>query len=55
MVGPAPTITYTTREEHQLETRVADYVDERGRILMVTDPSKSGKTVLLRRTLPDAV
>jgi hypothetical protein len=55
VVGPAPTITYTPREESQLETRVADYVEERGRILVVTGPSKSGKTVLLRRTLPDAV
>lgn len=55
VVGPAPTITYMPREEHQLETRVTDYVEERGRILLVTGPSKSGKTVLLRRTLPDAV
>jgi hypothetical protein len=55
VVGSAPTITYARREEHLLEDRVADYVEERGRILVVTGPSKSGKTVLLTRTLSDAV
>jgi hypothetical protein len=55
VVGRSPTVTYNGREERELEAHVVDYIEERGRILMVTGPSKSGKTVLLRRMLPHAV
>lgn len=55
VVGQEPTVTYSARDAKRFETTVADYLDERGRILVVTGPSKSGKTVLLRKTVPDAI
>jgi hypothetical protein len=55
VVGKEPTITYSPRETKQFETILGDYLEERGRILVVTGPSKSGKTVLLRKNVPDAI
>lgn len=55
VVGGEPTVTYSPREERQFETILADYLEERGRVLVVTGPSKSGKTVLLRRAVPDGI
>lgn len=54
-VGKEPTVTYSPRDEKRLEAIVGDYLEERGRVLVVTGPSKSGKTVLLRRTVPGAI
>jgi hypothetical protein len=55
VVGGDPTVTYSPREERQFELILSDYLEERGRVLVVTGPSKSGKTVLLRRAIPEGV
>jgi hypothetical protein len=53
--GGMPTITYNPREDLQLEQKVLDYTDERHRILSLSGPTKSGKTVLLRSVLQSPV
>jgi len=53
--GGLPTVTYNPRSELKLEQRVRDYLDERHRILSVSGPTKTGKTVLLRSILRDAI
>ncbi len=55
VVGKDPTITYSPREDRHFEERLRDYIEERGRVLVITGPSKSGKTVLLRHTIDRAV
>lgn len=50
--GGRPTVTYNPRSELGLEAHVADYLDERGRILSVSGSTKTGKTVLLKSALP---
>lgn len=55
VVGKQPTITYSAREGNRFELILGDYLEERGRVLVVTGPSKSGKTVLLRHSIPDAI
>lgn len=49
--GGLPTVTYNPRTELRLEERLRDYLDERHRILSLSGPTKSGKTVLLRAIL----
>lgn len=51
--GGRPTITYNPRAEQRLEETVRDYLDERFRILSISGPTKTGKTVLLRNALPE--
>lgn len=46
--GGFPEHSYIARDSRALEERVADYLDERYRILSVSGPTKAGKTVLLR-------
>lgn len=53
--GGSPTITYNPRSDLQLEAAVQEYLMERHKILSVSGPTKSGKTVLLRNTVPDAI
>lgn len=54
--GGRPTITYVPRSELNLEDRVRDYLDERHKVLSVSGPTKTGKTVLLRSAVPgDAI
>lgn len=48
-------MTYNPRDELGLEQKVRDYLDERHRILSLSGPTKSGKTVLLRSIVPDAI
>jgi hypothetical protein len=55
VVGKEPTVTYSAREAKQFELTLSDYLEERGRVLAVTGPSKSGKTVLLRKTVPNGL
>ncbi len=55
VVGGQPTITYNPRPEQGLRGRFEDYLEERGRILFLTGPTKAGKTVLVREVLPKAV
>jgi hypothetical protein len=49
--GGQPTVTYNPRTELGLESKVRDYLSERGKILSVAGPTKTGKTVLLRNIL----
>jgi hypothetical protein len=51
--GGLPTVTYVPRSSLGLEAIVRDYLDERHRILSLSGPTKSGKTVLLRSILAD--
>lgn len=51
VAGGLPTVTYVRRAELGLEERVRAYLDERHRILSLSGPTKSGKTVLLRAIL----
>lgn len=53
--GGLPTVTYNPRDELGLEEKVRDYLDERHRILSLSGPTKSGKTVLLRSIVSDAI
>lgn len=55
VVGGQPTVTYNARPIQDANQRLRDYLDERGRILCITGPTKSGKTVLARQALPHAV
>jgi hypothetical protein len=53
--GGFPQITYVPREELQLETHVRDYLDERHKVLSLSGPTKSGKTVLIRRVAENPI
>lgn len=55
VAGGQPTITYNPRSELGLEEQVRDYIDEKHRILSVSGPTKSGKTVLLSSLLENAL
>ena len=48
-------MTYNPRADLRLEDRLRDYLDERHKILSVSGPTKSGKTVLLRSVIKDGV
>jgi hypothetical protein len=51
--GGRPTITYVPRGDLHLEKEVADYLDSRHKILSVSGPTKTGKTVLLKSQVGD--
>jgi hypothetical protein len=53
--GGFPDITYVPRDELQLEERFRDYLDERYKVLSLSGPTKSGKTVLVKRVVPNAI
>jgi predicted ATP-dependent Lon-type protease len=53
--GGFPEVTYVPRDELQLEERVRDYLDERFKVLSLSGPTKSGKTVLVKRVVPNAI
>ena len=53
--GGLPEVTYIPRDALHLERSVRDYLSERFRVLSLSGPTKSGKTVLIRRIVPDAV
>lgn len=53
VAGGLPTVTYNPRAQFRLENQVYDYLDERHRILSVSGPTKTGKTVLIRNVLKD--
>ena len=46
-----PTITYVQRSEQHLEQSLRDALDTPGTLISVAGPSKSGKTVLIRRVV----
>jgi CBS domain-containing protein len=49
--GGLPSVTYNPRESLRLEEQVRDYLGERHKILSLSGPTKSGKTVLLKRVV----
>lgn len=49
--GGQPTFTYYPRENLNLENKVKDYLISPYKILSITGPTKSGKTVLVRKLL----
>ena len=53
--GGLPSVTYNPRADLGLEEQVRDYVDERHKILSLSGPTKSGKTVLLKTVIPKAI
>lgn len=52
VAGGQPTITYNPRSELNLDREITAYLDTRYKILCVSGPTKSGKTVLVRRVIP---
>jgi hypothetical protein len=52
VVGGQPTVTYNPRPAQGVSERLGDYLDERGRVLFITGPTKSGKTVLVNENRP---
>ena len=50
--GGFPQVTYIAREEHQLELRVKSANDNLSKLLVITGPTKSGKTVLVDKIFP---
>lgn len=50
--GGFPTITYNAREENKLEERVSAVLENHAKILIITGPTKAGKTVLVSKVIP---
>lgn len=48
-----PTITYVDRADHMLERRLRDYYETPNMVISVSGPSKSGKTVLVKKVIPE--
>src|SRR5262245_8402649 len=53
VAGGLPTVTYNPRAQLRLESQVEDYLDECHRILSVSGPTKTGKTVLVKNVLKE--
>ncbi|MBM4607269.1 hypothetical protein GS575_33015 [Rhodococcus hoagii] len=51
--GGRPTITYVPRGDMRLESEVLAYLDTRHKVLSVSGPTKTGKTVLLKNQVSD--
>lgn len=51
IAGGQPTITYNPRSELKLEEKLNEYLDTGYKILSITGPTKSGKTVLVHSRL----
>lgn len=52
VAGGFPSVTYISRDEYQLESTMEDYLDARYKLLSISGSTKSGKTVLVRKTIP---
>ncbi|MER6572550.1 ATP-binding protein [Streptomyces sp. NPDC001093] len=55
VVGRLPTITYNPRERLGLEPQLEEYLEDRGALLSVSGPTKTGKTTLLRSVAASGV
>ncbi|MCS3651720.1 hypothetical protein GGQ08_002428 [Salinibacter ruber] len=49
VAGGQPTVTYNPREQYDLEGEVEEYLETGYKLLSISGPTKSGKTVLVRR------
>lgn len=47
-----PQYTYTSRASERLEEAVTDHLEERDKLLLITGPTKTGKTVLVDHVVP---
>jgi hypothetical protein len=47
-----PQYTYTSRAPEKLEEAVTDHLEERDKLLLITGPTKTGKTVLVDHVVP---
>lgn len=52
VAGGFPQVTYISRNEYQLESTIEDYLDTRYKLLSISGATKSGKTVLVRKIIP---
>lgn len=50
--GGFPTVTYNPRRTHGLEDKVREASDNLSKLLVITGPTKSGKTVLVDKIFP---
>lgn len=50
--GGLPTVTYNPRTHLELEKKLIDYIDTGYKLISVTGPTKSGKTVLCTKLIP---
>jgi len=50
--GGMPNLTYVQRREENLESELNDVIDTPNKLITVTGPTKSGKSVLVKRVLP---
>lgn len=48
-----PTVTYVDRAEHKLEKTLRSHYDTPNVIVSISGPSKSGKTVLIKKVVPE--
>ncbi|WP_210528350.1 hypothetical protein [Rubellimicrobium arenae] len=48
-----PTVTYVDRAAHQLEQKLIDFYETPNLVISIAGPSKSGKTVLIKKVVPD--
>ncbi|ESZ55605.1 hypothetical protein NL532_15835 [Mesorhizobium sp. C120A] len=48
-----PTVTYVDRADHKLEQKLRDNFNTPNMIISVSGPSKSGKTVLVKKVIPE--
>ncbi|WP_367321645.1 hypothetical protein [Streptomyces sp. HUAS ZL42] len=55
VVGRLPTVTYNPRERLGLEPQLQEYLEDRGALLSVSGPTKTGKTTLLRSVAASGV
>lgn len=51
--GGLPSVTYVSRDQLRLEERISDAVERGFAFIVVTGPTKSGKSVLCKRVLKD--
>ncbi len=49
--GGQPTVTYNPRQDLRLEDRISEYLRSGHQVLSISGPTKSGKTVLVRKVL----
>ncbi len=55
VAGGIPDVTYNPRDDRRVESEVQAYIDQSGKALSLSGPTKSGKTVLIRRMLNEDV
>ncbi|MDA8440095.1 MAG: hypothetical protein M0Z51_14725 [Propionibacterium sp.] len=54
VAGGNPDVTYNPRDARRLEADIREFMAQSGKALSVSGPTKSGKTVLIQRLLPES-